>query len=258
MIESWRESKQSQAKFCKENKLSISTIQYWLKKYRETRIETHTQTKLEEQRKSKSFLTVKLAEQEHQSLAFARTGSADRLDIYYPNGVRLSCPISLKPELLRSPPICARVLMVYRASFVTCWTRIPERNIDRFPEDFMFQLTKEEFEYLKSQIATSSWGGRRKLPFVFTEHGVLMLSSVLNSDRAINVNIQIMRIFTRVRQLLNDNLSVKLELEKIKKKLENQDKNIELVFNYLDELMEKKENPKPRRKIGYKLPKKEK
>jgi hypothetical protein len=101
MIESWRESKQSQAKFCKENKLSISTIQYWLKKYRETRIETHTQTKLEEQRKSKSFLTVKLAEQEHQSLAFARTGSADRLDIYYPNGVRLSCPISLKPELLR-------------------------------------------------------------------------------------------------------------------------------------------------------------
>jgi hypothetical protein len=133
-----------------------------------------------------------------------------------------------------------------------------KRNIDRFPEDFMFQLTKEEFEYLKSQIATSSWGGRRKLPFVFTEHGVLMLSSVLNSDRAINVNIQIMRIFTRVRQLLNDNLSVKLELEKIKKKLENQDKNIELVFNYLDELMEKKENPKPRRKIGYKLPKKEK
>lgn len=133
-----------------------------------------------------------------------------------------------------------------------------KRNIDRFPEDFMFQLTKEEFEYLKSQIATSSWGGRRKLPFVFTEHGVLMLSSVLNSDRAINVNIQIMRIFTRVRQLLNENLSVKLELEKIKKKLENQDKNIELVFNYLDELMEKKENPKPRRKIGYKLPKKEK
>ena len=127
-----------------------------------------------------------------------------------------------------------------------------KRNIDRFPEDFMFQLTKEEFENLKSQIATSSWGGRRKLPFVFTEHGVLMLSSILNSERAINVNIQIMRIFTRVRQLLTDNLSVKLEIEEIKKKLENQDKNIELVFSYLDELIEKQENPQPRKQIGYK------
>ena len=127
-----------------------------------------------------------------------------------------------------------------------------KRNIDRFPEDFMFQLTKEEFENLKSQIATSRWGGRRKLPFVFTEHGVLMLSSILNSTRAINVNIQIMRIFTKVRQLLTDNLSVKLEIEEIKKKLENQDKNIELVFSYLDELIEKQENPQPRKQIGYK------
>jgi len=127
-----------------------------------------------------------------------------------------------------------------------------KRNIDRFPEDFMFQLTKEEFENLKSQIATSSWGGRRKLPFVFTEHGVLMLSSILNSERAINVNIQIMRIFTRVRQLLTDNLSVKLEIEEIKKKLENQDKNIELVFSYLDELIEKQEKPQHRKQIGYK------
>ncbi len=127
-----------------------------------------------------------------------------------------------------------------------------KRNIDRFPEDFMFQLTKEEFENLKSQIATSSWGGRRKLPFVFTEHGVLMLSSILNSDRAINVNIQIMRIFTRVRQLLTGNLSVKMEIEEIKKKLENQDKNIALIFSYLDELIEKQENPQPRKQIGYK------
>src|SRR5665811_240024 len=71
-----------------------------------------------------------------------------------------------------------------------------KRNIDRFPEDFMFQLMEPEFENLKSQIATSSWGGRRKLPFAFTEHGVLMLSSVLNSNLAIKVNIQIMRIYT--------------------------------------------------------------
>ncbi|WP_246862659.1 ORF6N domain-containing protein [Pedobacter sp. KBS0701] len=71
------------------------------------------------------------------------------------------------------------------------------RNSDRFPEDFMFQLTDEEWLNLKSQFATSSWGGRRKLPFVFTEHGILMLSSVLNSKQAIQVNIQIVRIFSR-------------------------------------------------------------
>lgn len=79
-----------------------------------------------------------------------------------------------------------------------------------------------------------------------------MLSSVLRSKQAIKVNIQIMRIFTKVRQLLADNLSVKLEIEEIKKKLANQDKNIELVFNYLDELIEKQENPKPQKQIGFK------
>ncbi len=127
-----------------------------------------------------------------------------------------------------------------------------KRNIKRFPEDFMFQLTKEEFDNLIFQSGTSSWGGTRNLPYAFTEQGVAMLSGILNSERAINVNIQIMRIFTRVRQLLTDNLSVKLEIEEIKKKLENQDKNIELVFSYLDELIEKQENPQPRKQIGYK------
>lgn len=127
-----------------------------------------------------------------------------------------------------------------------------KRNLSRFPEDFMFQLSEDEFNSLKSQIATSSWGGRRKPSFVFTEHGVLMLSSVLNSERAIKVNIQIMRIFTKVRQLLTDNFSVKLEIEEIKKKLANQDKNIELVFNYLDELIGKQGNSKPQKQIGFK------
>ncbi len=125
-----------------------------------------------------------------------------------------------------------------------------KRNLDRFPEDFMFQLTKIEWETLKSQNATSSWGGRRKLPYVFTEHGVLMLSSALNSKKAIAVNIQIMRIFTKLREMLTDNLSIKLEIEEIKKRLTSHSKNIELVFNYLDELIEKKD--KPRTKIGYK------
>ena len=127
-----------------------------------------------------------------------------------------------------------------------------KRNLDRFPEDFMFQLTEIEWETLKSQNATSSWGGRRKSPYVFTEHGVLMLSSALNSKKAIAVNIQIMRIFTKLREMLTDNLSLKLDIEDIKKKLTNHSKNIELVFNYLDELIEKKDNEKPRKEIGYK------
>jgi hypothetical protein len=131
-----------------------------------------------------------------------------------------------------------------------------KRNIKRFPEDFMFQLTQKEFENLISQIATSSWGGIRKMPYVFTEHGVLMLSGVLNSDRAIDVNIRIMRIFTRIRQMLIDNNEFRLAIEEIKKRTDNNSKNIEVVFQYLDELLEKKDDPQPRKLIGYKIPKK--
>ena len=126
------------------------------------------------------------------------------------------------------------------------------RNTERFPEVFMFQLNQQEFEILKSQFVTSSWGGTRKLPYAFTEQGVAMLSSVLRSKKAIQVNIQIMLVFTKVREMLVDTLNLRLDIDVIKKKLENQDKNIELVFNYLDELMEKQENPKPRKQIGYK------
>jgi hypothetical protein len=129
-----------------------------------------------------------------------------------------------------------------------------KRNLKRFPEDFMFQLTEQEFDHLKSQFVTSSWGGKRKLPYVFTEQGVAMLSGILNSDRAIAVNIQIMRIFTRIRQMLADNTDLRLDIEKIKNKLDNQDKNMEIVFRYLDELLEKKENPIERNKIGYQMP----
>lgn len=129
-----------------------------------------------------------------------------------------------------------------------------KRNISRFPEDFMFELTKEEFENWRSQFATSNSDrmGLRYLPSVFTEHGVLMLSSVLKSDKAIQTNIQIMRIFSKVRQMLLDTTDLKIDILQIQKKLENHDKNIELVFSYLDELSEKKENEQPRTKIGYK------
>lgn len=127
------------------------------------------------------------------------------------------------------------------------------RNISRFPLDFMFQLTAEEWADLRSQFVTANWSRRRSLPYVFTEHGVLMLSSVLNSTQAIEVNIQVMRIFTRIRQVITDNTRLRSEIEYIKKKVDNHDKNIEMVFHYLDELMEKKEKPAaPRKRIGYK------
>ena len=126
------------------------------------------------------------------------------------------------------------------------------RNIERFPEEFMFQLTTEEFEILRSQIVTSSWGGTRYLPMAFTEYGVAMLSSVLRSKRAIEVNIQIMLVFSKIREMLLDTLSMKLDIEEIKRRLSNQDKNLELVFAYLDELTEKKENATPGKPIGFK------
>jgi len=130
------------------------------------------------------------------------------------------------------------------------------RNIERFPDDFMFELSPQEFENLRSQFGTSNWGGTRYVPMAFTEQGVAMLSSVLNSPTAIKVNIQIIRVFTKIREVLADTLSMKLEIEEIKKKLSNHSKNIELVFNYLDELIDKKENPQPRKTIGYKSDKK--
>ena len=124
------------------------------------------------------------------------------------------------------------------------------RNSPRFPEDFMFTLDNNEVKILKSQIATSSWGGRRKAPNVFTEHGVLMLSSVLNSEQAIQVNIQIMRIFARIRQYFSDNTEIKMEIAEIKynveqivKKQKGHDQNIELLFEYIDRLQEKEDKP---------------
>ena len=131
------------------------------------------------------------------------------------------------------------------------------RNIERFPEDFMFELTQQEYEILRSQFGTSSWGGTRYAPMAFTEQGVAMLSSVLNSPTSIKVNIQIIRVFTKIRQILTDTLSIKLEIEEIKKKLSNNTKNIELVFNYLDELIDKKDNSESRKEIGFKQKEKE-
>ncbi|HQS06006.1 MAG: DNA-binding protein [Sphingobacteriales bacterium 17-39-43] len=130
-----------------------------------------------------------------------------------------------------------------------------KRNILRFPDDFMFQLTKQEWQELITicdklpQTAKYS----PATPFVFSEQGVAMMSSILNSERAIHVNIQIIRIFTKLRLMLTDNTEIRLEVEKIKNKLDNQDKNMEIVFRYLDELLEKQERPlPPRKRIGFK------
>jgi len=129
-----------------------------------------------------------------------------------------------------------------------------KRNLKRFPEDFMFQLTENEWNIMRSQIVTASQNKRNinAAPYVFSEQGLSMLSGILNSDRAILVNIQIMRIFSKIRQMLFENTDLRLDIEKIKNKLDNQDKNMEIVFRYLDKLLEKKESPIERNKIGYK------
>ena len=127
------------------------------------------------------------------------------------------------------------------------------RNIDKFPEHFMFRLNEIEVDLMVSQNAIPSrqvLGG--SLPYVFTEHGILQLSNVVKSERATQMSIKIIEIFVSLREFLTDSLSAKLDIEEIKKKLLNHDKNIELVFTYLDELMEKQDNKIERNKIGYK------
>lgn len=139
-------------------------------------------------------------------------------------------------------------------------TRLNEqvkRNKTRFPDNFMFELTNEEKQEV---IANCDHLEKLKfspvLPKVFTEHGIMMVANVLTSERAIKVSIQIIEVFIKMREMLTDNLSLKLDIEEIKKKLSNHSKNIELVFNYLDELIDKKDNEKPRKEIGYKADRK--
>ena len=132
-----------------------------------------------------------------------------------------------------------------------------KRNMERFPAEFMFQLTKEEFENLKSQFVTSSWGGVRKLPFVFTEHGILMLSSVLRSKIAIDINIQIMKTFVEIRKyaLTHDELSKKIEeLENRANKGEQVDSKIMEVLTQLIKKQDEQQVLKPSKtdgKIGF-------
>ncbi len=126
-------------------------------------------------------------------------------------------------------------------------TRQVRRNIERFPADFMFQLTKDELQNLMCQNGISSWGGIRKLPYVFTEQGVAMLSGVLHSKRAIRVNIQIMRAFTQLRRMLLTNRDLRRKIEQMERKY---DKQFAIVFQAIKQLLEPPPS-KDKRIIGF-------
>jgi hypothetical protein len=125
-----------------------------------------------------------------------------------------------------------------------------KRHARRFPADFVFQLKRKEFENLKSQFVTSSWGGlRRALPFAFTEEGVAMLSSVLHSERAIRVNIAIMRAFVKLRETLETNREFARKFAELEKRVGQHDEKIEAIIDAIRQLMAPP--PKPRREIGF-------
>ena len=129
-------------------------------------------------------------------------------------------------------------------------TRQVRRNIERFPDDFMFLLTRKELMNLKCQIGTSSWGGIRKLPYAFTEHGILMLSSVLRSKRAIQVNIAIMRVFLKIKEMLSTHKELMYKLTELERKIEKHDKEICSIFEAIRQLMAPPPE-KPKRRIGF-------
>jgi phage regulator Rha-like protein len=133
--------------------------------------------------------------------------------------------------------------------------RAVRRNIGRFPQDFMFELNSKEFSDLRSQFGTSSWGGARYIPMAFTEHGVIMLASVLNSERAIQVNIQIVRIFIKMRKMLASHDELLSKLEKIVCKLAKHDNQFLVIFEYLEKLEQEKHqmlDQRNRKRVGYK------
>ena len=124
-----------------------------------------------------------------------------------------------------------------------------KRNMKRFPSDFMYQLTREEVANLRSQFVISSWGGRRYLPYAFTEQGVAMLSSVLKSERAIQVNVAIMRTFVRIREMLAAHKELAHKLSELERKIEKHDEAIQTIFEAIRKLTAPFEPPKHR--IGF-------
>jgi hypothetical protein len=127
-----------------------------------------------------------------------------------------------------------------------------KRNLKRFPKDFMFTLSEKETQHLRSQNATSSWGGNRRKPNAFTELGVAMLSSILNSETAIEVNISIIRVFTKLRSFTLTQKDILIQLVKLEKEVKGNTSDIENIFLVLKKLIEKDANPVKRNKIGFK------
>ncbi|MBI3292435.1 MAG: ORF6N domain-containing protein [Elusimicrobia bacterium] len=127
------------------------------------------------------------------------------------------------------------------------------RNKDRFPDDFAFRLTAEETDNLRLQIASSRWGGRRYLPYVFTQEGIAMLSGVLHTKRAIAVNVLIMRTFVKLREMLSTHKELAKKLEELEKRMGTYDQQILRLFETIRELMAPSLSPykEPKRKIGY-------
>lgn len=128
-----------------------------------------------------------------------------------------------------------------------------KRNRQRFPEDFMFRLTAQEFKKLMSQIATSSsrWGGRRKLPLVFTEHGAVMAANVLNSPTAVAASIEVVRAFVRLRQFLASHEELARKLDELEKKLGDHDERFQMVFEAIRQLMAPPAPAVKKRRIGF-------
>ena len=126
-----------------------------------------------------------------------------------------------------------------------------KRNLERFPENFMFQLKYNEWSNLKSQFVTSSWGGIRKLPFAFTEQGIAMLSSVLKSQSAVQVNIQIMRAFVKLREILSTHNELAQKLKELELKFESHDEQITAIFDAINQLIVPPEKHKPQ--IGFRI-----
>jgi hypothetical protein len=124
------------------------------------------------------------------------------------------------------------------------------RNRGRFPPDFMFQLENQEFASLRSQIATSSWGGRRYLPFAFTEHGAIMAASILNSPRAIEVSVYVVRAFVQMREALVAHKEIGGRLDELERKVGTHDRAIGQILEAIRQLMQPPESPK-RRRIGF-------
>ncbi len=131
--------------------------------------------------------------------------------------------------------------------------RAVRRNIKRFPVDFMFEISSEEFESLRSQVGTSNRGGTRYLPMAFTEQGVAMLSSVLHSENAIQINIAIMRAFVQIRCFFESNKELAAKIEELQKAVSGHDEKIALIFSAIRQLMAEKENPVKRNPVGFKI-----